>query len=76
VRKDPRAWEIIKPLRQNDLFGGGQDESASEVANEAISEEMNMAMIEYMPLRGAMSFGGNVSPAEVQAIVDKLNALD
>jgi beta-glucosidase len=76
VRKDPRAWEIIKPLRQNDLFGGSQDESASEVANEAISEEMNMAMIEYMPLRGAMSFGGNVSPADVQAIVDKLNALD
>jgi beta-glucosidase len=76
VRKDPRAWKIIKPLRQNDLFGGSQDESTSEVANEAISEEMSMAMIEYMPLRGAMSFGGNVSPADVQAIVDKLNALD
>jgi beta-glucosidase len=76
VRKDPRAWEIIKPLTQNDLFGGGQDESTSEVANEAISEEMNMAMIEYMPLRGVISFGGQMSVADVQAIVDKLNALD
>jgi hypothetical protein len=33
-------------------------------------------MIEYMPLRGVISFGGQMSVADVQAIVDKLNALD
>ena len=30
----------------------------SEVANEAISDEMTMAMLKYMPLRGILSFGG------------------
>ena len=57
------------------LFRSPQ-ESESSVASEAISEEMNAAMFEYMPLRGMISFTGSATMADVQALVDRLNALD
>ena len=75
VMKDPRAWEIAKPLVSKNIFGGGED-AGSDAASEAISDEMTMAMMEYMPLRGPVSFQGGVSMADVQEIVDKLNALE
>ena len=35
---------------------------------------MNMAMMNYMPLRGILSFGGGaIAPETIQAILDKLN---
>ena len=37
---------------------------------------MNAAMAQYMPLRGSVNFGGKVTMADVQALVDKLNALE
>lgn len=75
VMKDPRAWEIAKSLIGKNVFGGGED-AGSDAAAEAISDEMAMAMMEYMPLRGPVSFQGGVSMADVQEIVDKLNALE
>ena len=34
-------------------------------------------MMRYMPLRGPVSFGGgNVTMADVQALVDQMNALE
>ena len=39
-----------------------------------ITEEMNLAMMNYMPLRGILSFGGGAIPPEsIEAILDKLN---
>ena len=74
VKKDPRAWEIAKVLEKKDLFGSGDEESA---ASEAITGEMNEAMMRYMPLRGPVSFGdGSVTMADIQALVDKMNALE
>lgn len=32
-----------------------------------------MAMMNYMPLRGVMSFGGAIAPETIHAILDKLN---
>ena len=75
VMKDPRAWEIAKSLVSKNIFGGGED-AGSDAASEAISDEMTMAMMEYMPLRGPVSFQGGVSMADVQEVVDKLNALE
>ncbi|MDE5596853.1 MAG: fibronectin type III-like domain-contianing protein, partial [Lachnospiraceae bacterium] len=75
VMKDPRAWEIAKSLIGKNVFGGGED-AGSDAAAEAISDEMAMAMMEYMPLRGPVSFQGGVSMADVQELVDKLNALE
>lgn len=76
VKKDPKAWEIVKGIMSKGLFGEEQANSEGESAAEAMSQEMNDAMIEYMPLRGPISFGGNVTMADVQALVDKLNSLE
>ena len=75
VMKDPRAWKIVRESLSMGMIGG-QDDSQSEAANEAISDEMADAGMLYSPLRGPVSFGGHVSMADIQAIVDKLNALD
>lgn len=76
VKRDPKAWEIVSGIMSKGLFGEEQGNSEGEAAAEAMSEEMNAAMVEYMPLRGAISFGGQVTMADVQALVDKLNALE
>lgn len=81
VKKDPRAWEIVRSLLNQGLFSEQSDDKSeggavSEVASEAISDDMNAAMVEYMPLRGPVSFGGKVTMADVQALVDQLNALE
>lgn len=67
--------EIVKDLLKLDIFGGEKPEQETDAASEAISEDMNAAMAKFMPLRGAVSFGGNVSMGDIQAIVDKLNGL-
>lgn len=76
VKKDPGAWEIVKGIMSKGLFSEEQGNSEGESAAEAMSQEMTDAMIEYMPLRGPISFGGQVTMADVQALVDKLNALE
>lgn len=76
VKRDPRAWEIVKAFAKNDVLTDGDSEESS-AAKEAITDEMNAAMENYMPLRGPVSFsGGLVSMADVQTIVNKLNALE
>ena len=75
VKKDPRAWKIVQESLAMGMIGG-QDDSHSEAASEAISDEMADAGMLYSPLRGPVSFGGHVTMADIQAIVDKLNALD
>ena len=48
---------------------------AKEAAKEAISEDMTMAMMQYMPLRGAMSFGGGEDSArQMEELLKKLNS--
>ena len=75
VLKDSRAREIVKDLLKLDIFGGEKPEQETDAASEAISEDMNAAIVKFMPLGGAVSFGCNVSMGDIQAIVDKLNGL-
>ena len=56
------------------MFGNGGQESGSDAAKEAISDEMNLAMMNYMPLRGAISLGGGTAE-EVEILVKKLNSI-
>lgn len=76
VKKDPRAWELVQDLMKHGLFGEEAEMPGGDASKEAISEEMNSAMEEYLPLRGPISFTGQVTMADVQALVDKLNALE
>ena len=75
IMADPKAAAIVQPLVSAILKtfspGDGQD---SDVAKEAVSEDMTMAMIQYMPLRGILSFGGGaLDPAAIQSMLDAMN---
>ena len=58
ILDDPEAMEALAPVMgaMKDVFTPEKD--ADTPASEAITEEMNMAMLKYMPLRGILSFGG------------------
>jgi len=58
--------EVMAPFMENSPIGG--DDS------EAISEDMAMAMMKYMPLRAMAIFGGKVVSREmIEGLVAKLN---
>ena len=59
-----------------ELFAGfgAPPEDASEAAQEAVSTDMSMAMMQYMPIRGALSFGGGAVSDEMLAeLLKKIN---
>lgn len=72
---DPNAVKALAPILdaiKKALIPGSDDKTAA--ASEAITEEMNLAMMNYMPLRGILSFGGGaIAPETIEAILDKLN---
>ena len=76
IMADPKAKEMLEPMIRSSLtvLAPDADKDQTEAAKEAISEDMNMAMMNYMPLRGAFSFGaGGVSREQIEEILDALN---
>ena len=76
ILNDPRARTVLKPLLDGlrEAFLPA-DRDKGEAAQEAISEEMNLAMLNYMPLRSLLSFGGDrVTPEILSAMLEKLNS--
>ena len=76
ILDDPRAVSALKPLldtlREVFLPAGGEQADASQ---EAISDEMGLAMLHYMPLRSLLSFAGEkVDPAMLEQILAALNS--
>ena len=77
ILKDPRAAQALKPLTDalSAVFRPNADEDSP--AAEAISNEMTAAMLNYMPLRGMLSFGGDQVPAGfLEQILARLNGAD
>ena len=75
IMADPKAAPVMREYMKEaaGMFGnGGGQDSGSDAAKEAISDEMNLAMMNYMPLRGAASLGGG-SAEDVEKLVKKLN---
>ncbi len=71
---DPKARTVFEPFLKGlaAVFGG--DEEKSEAAGEAVSEDMGAAMMNYMPLRGMASFGGDRNTvALIEDMLKKLN---
>ena len=73
---DPKA----RPLVEAFLRGQQQDETPqeerSEAASEAITDEMNVAMFQYSPLRNGISFGSGRKAAQaMEELLRKLNQL-
>ena len=76
IMEDPDAVKVLQPIldEMSRTFGAGEDDS--EVASEAISAEMNMAMMRYMPLRGVVSFAGGGGNEDMLAnLLKALNSL-
>ncbi len=74
VMADPKAAAVMRDFMKKtmEIFGREEQENNSEAAKEAITEEMNMAMMNYMPLRGAFSVGG-ATPEQAEELLKKLN---
>ncbi len=75
ILADPRAAAVIRPLleRFRDAFiPSGEEQTAA--AREAITDEMNLAMLQYMPLRALLSFAGDrLDPAMIAQLIAALN---
>ena len=74
ILADPKAAAVIKPLLDgmNKAFSHDSD-ATSKAAQEAVNEEMSMAMIQYMPLRGALSFGAEITQEQMDALLAEMN---
>ena len=69
IMDDPQAAEALKPLMQA-IKDTLMPDDGSEAASEAITEDMSMAMLKYMPLRGILSFGGgNMELSGIQGLL-------
>ena len=77
VMADPKAAPVMKEFMKKtmEIFGHEETEQdRKEAAKEAISEDMTLAMMRYMPLRGAMSFGGGADSSKtMEELLKKLN---
>ncbi len=69
VMEDPRAWELAKKFMGKGIFGVDERNLKDE-------DDAGAQMAKYTPLRGPVSFQGGVSMADVQRLVDELNALE
>ena len=80
VMTNPKAAAILAPL--SSMAGAvapvAVEESGEDSASaSAISKEMMMAMMRYMPLRGIISFsGGRLNVEDLQKMVDDMNKAD
>ena len=58
ILEDEEAVEALKPVIEAIAGTLHPQHQGNEAAREAITDEMTMSMLKYMPLRGALSFGG------------------
>ncbi len=73
LMKDPKARVALEPLLKK-IGGLFAPEEAGGAASEAISSDMTMAMLNYMPLRGIVSFGGGDLPDDfLDRLLEQLN---
>ena len=75
VMADPKANTIMGEfLKKAFAIFSMADENQTEAAQEAISDDMGEAMMGYMPIRGALSFGGGAVPEEMMLeMLKKMN---
>ena len=74
LMKDPKAKEVIAPLISGAAAIFGDGEGGSEAANEAVTEEMSMAMMQYMPVRTMLGFSNGAFSEEMALdLLKKMN---
>ncbi|WMJ87075.1 glycoside hydrolase family 3 C-terminal domain-containing protein [Anaerocolumna sp. MB42-C2] len=74
LMEDPKAKKYIDDLMKGSVLFSAEPEESNSSASEALSQDMLMAMMKYLPIRGVISFGdGSVTMEDLQKIVDELN---
>ena len=75
IMADPRARGIMDAFMKKTMaiFGAEQESDGTDAAKEAVTEEMTTAMMQYMPLRGIISFGGPENAGELKNLLKELN---
>ena len=73
LMKNEKARRVLAPMMEKKRLLDNENDSSSEAAAEAITEEMNEAMFLYSPLRGLVSFDQSMTYDEVQALADQIN---
>lgn len=70
---NPGTAAVLKKYMDsfNEVLGGGKKEEASEAANEAVTEEMSMKMMENSPLRSFRSFM-QISNSQLDELIEEL----
>ncbi|MBR5260540.1 MAG: glycoside hydrolase family 3 C-terminal domain-containing protein [Oscillospiraceae bacterium] len=71
---DPDAVAVLKPMLDQMSQAFAPSTEDTDTAKEAISEEMSMAMMQYMPIRCIFSFSaGAITEEQINALLEKLN---
>lgn len=74
VMADPKAKEALGPMLASIQKAFAPNADASDTAQEAISADMGLAMMRYMPLRGLVSFSPDkVTDDTLKQLLDALN---
>ncbi len=70
---NPKTAAVLKKYMDsfNEMLGGDKKEEASEAANEAVTEEMSMKMMENSPLRSFRSFM-QISNSQLDELIEEL----
>ena len=73
LMKNEKARRVLAPMMEKKRLLDNENESSSEAAAEAITDEMNEAMFLYSPLRAMVSFDQSMTYDQVQALADEIN---
>ena len=74
VMADPKAKEALGPMLASIQKAFAPSADAGDAAQEAISADMGLAMMRYMPLRGLVSFSPDkVTDDTLKPLLDALN---
>ncbi|MGH0052822.1 MAG: glycoside hydrolase family 3 C-terminal domain-containing protein [Sphaerochaetaceae bacterium] len=72
IMKDEKAMAVFGPLMEMDVLSGSPS-GDSEVESAAINPEMKYAMMQYMPLRGIVSFSSSsVTLKQLEQLIETL----
>lgn len=65
LMRNPKTADFIRSAMEKiqEVLGGGEQKEESDAAKEAVSDEMNQAMMDSMPLRSLRSFNGLTNEA-------------
>lgn len=74
IMKNPAAAKVIAPLLEQVKAQFAGDKDKDSAASEAITDDMNQAMLNDMPLRGILSFGGGtLTEDNLEAMLAEMN---